>query len=500
MTKPAHSAANDSDPQMETSQRFTAAVSHEIRTPLNGILGMVSLLEETGLSPVQKEYVDAIRKSGSRLLDLLNNVLDYSRLETGEIPLDLSPFDPAELIQDVAELLAPRAHKANLDLAAAVLPGSPDKIIGDAGRIRQIIFNLAGNAIKFTEAGGVLITAEATPDDRFIFSVQDTGCGIPEEDKARIFNAFGQVSASDAGKDSGVGLGLAIALRLADAMGGEISVSSQKGEGACFRFSLPLAPAAIAQESPPSTATPLRVALDATCASQIAVMAALADSTSAYCLVARNRKADVAIVDASLPPARIQTQARKAPTLVILRPEDRNQIPTFRDMGCVGYLIRPLRAHSVAERVMLAAKGGEIADQSDTQITTATPGARALIADDNPVNSLLAKRALAAAGFAVDTAGTGAEAVEAVTKTPYSIIFMDVRMPVMDGLEATRRIREMETDVANTPIIALTADIDPDLESNAEKAGVTMIASKPIDPTRLRALALENANFREAKA
>ncbi len=479
---------------LDTSQRFTASVSHEIRTPLNGILGMVSLLEETNLSPVQKEYVEAIGKSGSRLLDLLNNVLDYSRLEAGDIPLDIGSFDPSELIQDVVELLAPRAHTANLDIAAAPAPGLPQSFLGDAGRIRQILFNLAGNAIKFTQSGGVLVTARLAASGEIVFAVRDTGSGIPISEQEKIFSAYGQVSASDAGRDSGVGLGLAIAQRLAVAMKGRLHIASDAGQGAGFFLTLPLKieQPSEALHKPDRT---LSVDLQASCASQIAVMCALANSDMRYIKTPINGRADVAILDGSLSPASIKKQAKRTPTLVILRPEDRAQIPKFREMGCVGYLIRPLRGSSIAKRVEIAARGEEFTEAAEKSLKAPT-GARALIADDNPVNSLLAKRALVTAGFSVDTAGTGAEALEAASNTHYSIIFMDVRMPVMDGLEATRRIRGLEGEAGKTPIIAVTADVDPDLQLKANKAGVSLIAAKPIDPQRLRDLALSWAVFK----
>ncbi len=478
----------------DTSQRFVATVSHEIRTPLNGILGMVALLDETGLTPVQREYTDAIRKSGSRLLDLLNNVLDFSRLEAGAIPLDMAPFDPSELIQDVAELLAVRAHAVNLDLAAAPDPGIAPSYIGDAGRIRQILFNLAGNAIKFTETGGVLITVEETGLGQVVFKVCDTGQGIAEVDQARIFSAFGQASASDAGRDGGVGLGLAIAGRLADAMGGKITLSSLPDEGSVFSLTLPLAVEGgkARRKGELSTQRPVRVRLKTPGVTEWAVLSALATVNGEYQIAEDDKPADVVILDAALAPADIVAATREAPALVILRPEDRTLIPRFRDMGCAGYLIRPLRASSVEERISLVADGGVMAEAADNAPTMAQKGACALIADDNPVNSLLAKHALSSAGFAVDTVGTGAEALEAVSNKSYSIIFMDVRMPVMDGLEATRQIRALETDSATPiPIIAVTADVDPHLETKAKEAGVTLIASKPIDPTRLRDLALE---------
>lgn len=478
------------DQPIDPSRRFLASVSHEIRTPLNGILGMVSLLEDTTMSAEQREYVAAIGKSGARLLDLLNNVLDYSRMESGELPLASAPFDPAEMVQDVAELLAPRAHAAGLDLAAAPSPFLARRYRGDVGRIRQILFNLVGNAIKFTDQGGVLITVAENRGGELVFDVHDTGQGVPEEDQTRIFNAFGQVSTSDANRDSGVGLGLAIAARLAEAMGGDIALKSRAGEGAVFTLRLPLPAENEARPRRRRIPKPIHIRLEAHKASEWAILTALGAQNDAYIRTDADH-CDVAILDAETPPRVVKAQAAAAPTLVILRPSDRSLIPKFRDMGCVGYLIRPLRAASVEEQVRLAASGRDIVDEVDEVL--APEGARALIADDNPINALLGKTALAAAGFVVDTAGSGVEALELADKRGYAVIFMDVRMPVMDGLEATRRIRAQEKDrrQPRTPIIAVTADVDPDLEARARAAGVDLVAAKPIDPTRLKSLALD---------
>jgi len=481
-------ATADLREEPDAAHRFTAAVSHEIRTPLNGILGMAALLEEGDLSPAQRDYAGAIRKSGARLLDLLNNVLDFSRMEAGDIPLDAAPFDLSDLVQDVAELLAPRAHTSGIDIAAIVHPDLPQRMIGDAGRLRQILFNLAGNAVKFTETGAVLI--EARPGEGgsgLELVVRDTGAGVPEHARARLFDAFSQVSAADARRDGGVGLGLAIVARLVAAMKGKVSLSSSYGCGAMFVVELPLA----AGPQPPAPARvrsrrPLHVAIDLPPASRLAIMAALAHGNG--CLVDDPAEADLVILDAALPPARIEAIARRKRTLVVLRPGDRSRLETFREMGCAGYLIRPLRTASIVERIGLTLSG---AIQSEPHAEQRKPGeaGSVLIADDNAVNALLARSALTAAGFRVDTAGTGAEALGRMTETLYSVVFMDIRMPVMDGLEATRRIRRLPGPASETPIIALTADIDPELEDRARDAGISQLAAKPIDPPRLRALA-----------
>jgi signal transduction histidine kinase/CheY-like chemotaxis protein len=484
-------ATCDSREEPDAAHRFTAAVSHEIRTPLNGILGMAALLEETELTPSQRDYAGAIRKSGARLLDLLNNVLDYSRMEAGDIPLDASPFDTYDLVQDVAELLAPRAHAAGLDIAGIVHPDLPQRMIGDAGRLRQILFNLAGNAIKFTETGAVLIEARPLESGRGLaLIVRDTGAGIPEHAKAHLFDAFSQVSAADARRDGGVGLGLAIVARLVEAMKGKVHLHSAYGRGAMFVVELPIEVASGLVPHTPSKAA-LRVALALPPASTLACISALGREGAR--LVQDWKSADIIVLDAALPSDQVEAIARTKRTLVVLRPSDRGRIEQFRQMGCAGYLIRPLRAASLVERVGLSLQGATAA------VPVPTPAPRparkpgeagsVLIADDNAVNALLARSALTAAGFRVDTAGTGAEALERMAENDYSVVFMDIRMPVMDGLEATRRIRSLDGPASQTPIVALTADIDPDLEAHAREAGISQLAAKPIDPARLREIA-----------
>ncbi len=489
-------ATADLREEPDAAHRFTAAVSHEIRTPLNGILGMAALLEESELTPAQLDYTSAIRKSGSRLLDLLNNVLDFSRMEAGDIPLESAPFDPSDLVQDVAELLAPRAHAAGLDIAAVVHPDLPRRLIGDAGRLRQILFNLAGNAVKFTETGSVLIEARPGRNGAGLdLVVSDTGTGVPEHAKARLFDAFSQVSAADARRDGGVGLGLAIVARLVAAMKGTVNLYSSYGHGAMFVVELPIEAVPQLAKTRRVRTLPLRVAIKLPPASQLAIIAALADVSAV--VVDEPAEADLVILDAAMSPAHIEAIARKKRTLVVLRPGDRSRLETFREMGTAGYLIRPLRASSIVERVGLTLAG---AVQSDLKDEAHKPGeaGSVLIADDNAVNALLARSALTAAGFRVDTAGTGAEALERAGETAYSLIFMDIRMPVMDGLEATRRIRRLPGPASETPIIALTADIDPDLEVKAREAGVSQLAAKPIDPLSLRELALRWSQMRRA--
>ncbi|MFN7055473.1 ATP-binding protein [Hyphomonas sp.] len=472
------------DPSPEKT--FLATASHEIRTPLNGILGTVSLLLETDLTPAQREYAETIRLSGGRLLDLLNNVLDYARLDAAAVEIEAESFCPVRLAGEVVELLSPRAHAAGLDLAVRALPLPMPKFLGDAGRIRQILFNLVGNALKFTSRGAVLIDIEATADG-LSWSVRDTGPGIGAADQGRLFEAFRQASSGDAYREGGVGLGLAIVKRLVDLLGGRIEVVSSPGEGACFRCSLPLRRAAEAPADPlPRIGGVIGLAglPPATCLSLAAGLEAMGAVAVHAAAGAASLPPDtgVVLIGADLPESEVAEFAARAGALVILRPEDRGAISRFRALGCAGWLVRPLRMTSVAERIQLARAGRDAAEETEA----AVEAGRVLIAEDNPVNVLIARRALESAGFTVTVAVTGSEALDAAARIEPELVLMDLRMPVMDGFEATRRLR---AGGYAGPVIAVSAEINPDIERRARDAGADGVAAKPLDAEALRRLA-----------
>ena len=474
-----------------------AALSHEFRTPLNGVLGMARLLEGTRLTAEQKSYLAALKQSGDHLLTLVNDVLDLAKLEAGKLTLNLAPTPIDGLLQTVAELLSPKAHDKGLEIAWATPAGLPP-IRADEGRLKQVLFNLAGNAVKFTTTGGVLLDADVVEQDGdevvVRFSVRDTGPGVPRERQALIFEPFTHAVDADAARPDGAGLGLSIVRLLADAHDGKVGVASTPGDGAVFWFEAAFEAAGKADRARPLKGTIVVVASpSATLREAAARQVRTAGGRALMCLTlaeAADRAPDGAIVLVD------QSLARKAPlkplaghpSLILLPPEARHRIGRARASGFAGYLIKPLRPASLIERVLAARSGKSsaepVAADERAEVETAR-GARVLLVEDNAINALLARKLLEREGCSVETASTAQQAMLAAVSQDYDLILMDRRLPDLDGLSATRRLRSAGV---TAPIVALTADAFEEDRRACLAAGMDDFLTKPLDPNAMRAV------------
>jgi CheY-like chemotaxis protein len=476
---------------VDPAQQFLRLMSHEMRTPLNGVIGMINLLQRTRLDGAQRAYAENARQSAEHLLGLVNDLLDYARLEAGALEFDLAPVDMEGLVRGVAELLSPRAHDKGLEIVWSVAADAPD-ILADEGRLRQVLFNLAGNAVKFTEAGGVRITVERAGGPagrpRLAFLVDDTGPGVAPEARSRIFEEFGHADSSDAVRHDGAGLGLAVVRKLAAAMDGSVRVEDRPdGAGARFRFEAAFAPVAVARDKPLRNHTVAVRSPD-----PFVLSAARAQVEASGGTV--SEAAPVTLIDHSGGAAgALAARPATGRGIVLLKPSERDLIARYRTAGFHGYLIKPLRRASLAERV-LAAVRSETSDRSPAQPSAFAEddrvapvqfaGIRVLLAEDNPVGALLARTLLRREGCTVETAATGTEAVAALKRARYDVVFMDMRMPGMDGPDAARAIR---AGGDTTPILALTANAFAEDRRACLEAGMDDHIVKPLDADALRA-------------
>jgi len=495
MRRPSRPLSERRPTRAQISAEQLASLSHEFRTPLNGVLGMARLLEGTRLTAEQKAYVAALHDSGQHLLTLVNDVLDFAKLGAGRVELHPAPMEVEGLLRGVAELLSPRAREKGLEIAWAS-PAAPTALHADEGRLRQILLNFAGNAVKFTARGGVLIAASTPEPGRLRFMVEDTGPGVSKTDRARIFEAFAQADQSHADL-GGAGLGLAIARRLARAMGGEVGVDAANGGGACFWFeaAIPALPGAgavgphsladrvVGVASPnPIVREGARLQIEA-CGGRAAVAPDVAE------ILARTGPGDVILIDASLAAANGALKPPSGrPAIVLLAPDERDRIARYRRSGFSGYLIKPLRRASVAERVLIAAgadAAAAAAPREDERIAAAAaPGARVLLVEDNPINALLARALLSREGCEVEHAVGGEEALAATEVKKFDLILMDMRMPGLSGEETARRMR---ASGVTSPIVALTANAFEDDRHACLAAGMDDFLVKPLSPDALRA-------------